>query len=118
MFKLADKCYTLSLFELCGIYKFKQKSLVKFPTFKQADEFWSFIGQHTEYTSSYTKYSFIRKPVIPYITKVVSNSFYAKKETNVVTKDELHFLFQGVKRLLMYNLGHDKFTDNLGNYVN
>lgn len=60
-FKLGNKGQTLSIFDLCDVYKFPKKPLVKFPTFNQADAFWGIIGENSEYVSTYAKGSFVRK---------------------------------------------------------
>lgn len=65
VFKLGSKGYTMSLFDLCTIYRFEKNLLVKFLIkFDIADDFWSLIGKYADYDSGYAKITFLKNPVM------------------------------------------------------
>lgn len=73
----------MSVFEVYDVYKFPKKPFVKFPQFQETHTFWSTIGDDMEYVGSTAK-KLLRNPVLRYIFKLMGNTFFTRKEINVL----------------------------------
>lgn len=78
-FKLEDRAFSLSVFNLCDIYGFKKADKVKFPTLRDTNIFWDEIAVG-DYLGSKAKAAQVRSLVLRYALKVMRNTIFARKD--------------------------------------
>ncbi|KAG7543593.1 hypothetical protein ISN45_Aa07g034960 [Arabidopsis thaliana x Arabidopsis arenosa] len=99
-FKIGNKGYGLTIFDICEVYGFNKGEAVSFDTFHGASDLWNRIA-NGNYRTNGAKMTGIRNPVIRYVCKLLANTFFARKDAGAVTLKELCLLYQGLKHLLI-----------------
>ncbi|CAH8256846.1 unnamed protein product [Arabidopsis lyrata] len=99
-FKIRNKGYGLTIFDICEVYGFSKGEAVSFDTFHGANYLWNRIA-NGNYKTHGAKMTGIRNPVIRYVCKLLANTFFARKDAGAVTLKELCLLYQGLKHLLI-----------------
>lgn len=97
-FKLEDRAFSLSVFDLCDIYGFKKADKVKFPTLRDTNIFWDEIAVG-DYLGSKAKAAQVSSPVLRYALKVMRNTIFARKD-KCSEKRRANLLFQGLKHMV------------------
>ncbi|CAN8268507.1 unnamed protein product [Cochlearia groenlandica] len=89
---------------------------VSFQPFKEANTFLETITQG-DFKKCQDKVATVRNPTLRFIFKFVSNTFFARKDTGSVNKNELNMVFHGVKHIINKPNG-EYFDRRFGSDVN
>lgn len=89
----------MTIADISEVYGFRNGEAAGFDTFHGASDFWNHIA-NGPYLSNKAKMNGIRNPTIRYVSKLLANTFFARKDAGAVTMKELCLLYQGLKHLI------------------